>query len=175
MECTGIIKSLSKDYDTDNFLLTLLIDKNSFNAAEYEKLKLHQKLKIIISKFSMKRSKDANSYMWVLLQKMAVVLKTDKWTLYLKMLKEYGEFTYIVVKPGVVKAMQQQWRESEVVGEIEVNGVKAVQMLCYFGSSTYDTKQMAHLIDSIVREAQELGIDTISPTELAQMKERWGV
>ena len=122
-----------------------------------------------------KRSLDANAYLWVLLQKIAEVLRTDKWSVYLQMLKRYGQFTYIVVKPGAVEAVKKQWRECEEIGEIDVNGTKAVQMLCYYGSSTYDTKQMSVLIDGVVSECQELGIETLPPDELKMLKERWGI
>ena len=122
-----------------------------------------------------KRSLDANAYLWVLLQKIAEVLRTDKWSVYLQMLKRYGQFTYIVVKPGAVEAVKKQWRECEEIGEIEVNGTKAVQMLCYYGSSTYDAKEMSVLIDGVVSECQELGIETLPPSELQRIKEQWGV
>ena len=91
------------------------------------------------------------------------------------MLKRYGKFTYIVVKPGAVEAVKKQWRECEEIGEVDVNGTKAVQMLCYYGSSTYDTKAMSVLIDGVVSECEELGIETMSPAELQRIKERWGV
>ena len=134
-----------------------------------------EKLDISIKKHRERRSLDANAYCWVLLQKMAEVLKTDKWTLYLRMLKEYGQFTHIIVKEQAVEAMKRQWRECEVLGPIKVGGMTGIQLQCYFGSSTYDTKQMAEFIDGIVREAQELGIDTRTPDEIAYMKEVWGV
>jgi hypothetical protein len=44
----------------------------------------------------------------------------------------------------------------------------------YYGSSGYDTKQMSILIDGLVADAQELGIDTMTPTELAKLKTLWG-
>lgn len=142
---------------------------------EYEKLKGCQKLRIKAVQYREKRSLDANAYLWVLLQKLAEVMRSDKWSIYLQMLKRYGQFTYIVVKPNAVDGVKKQWRECEEIGEIDVNGTKAVQMLCYYGSSTYDTKEMSVLIDGVVSECQELGIKTISPEELRQMKERWGV
>ena len=37
------------------------------------------------------------------------------------------------------------------------------------GSSTYDTAEMATLIDGAVSEAKELGIETLPPEELARM------
>lgn len=34
---------------------------------------------------------------------------------------------------------------------------------------------MSVLIDGTVADAKELGIDTITPAELQEMKERWGI
>ena len=42
------------------------------------------------------------------------------------------------------------------------------------GSSEYDSAEMAHFIDRIVEEAQELGIETATPDELERMKQEWG-
>ena len=41
------------------------------------------------------------------------------------------------------------------------------------GSHTYDTKTMSRFIDGIVEEAQELGIETLTPAELERMKATW--
>ena len=41
------------------------------------------------------------------------------------------------------------------------------------GSHQYDTKQMATLIDGVVSEAKEMGIETIPPQELERMKQSW--
>lgn len=43
------------------------------------------------------------------------------------------------------------------------------------GSHTYDTDEMAKLIDGTVYEAKELGIETMTPNQISEMKERWGV
>ena len=173
MEFTGQIKSISKDITTNQINITFSSNENIL--PEYEKIKDCEKLRVKAIKYREKRSLDANAYLWVLLQKMAEVLRADKWSLYLQMLRRYGQFTYIVVKPRAVDGVKKQWRESEEVGEIDVNGEKAVQMLCYYGSSTYDTREMSVLIDGVVSECKELDIETISPTELREMKERWGV
>ena len=52
---------------------------------------------------------------------------------------------------------------------------KATFYKIYRGSHTYDTKEMSVLIDGTVADAKELGIETVTPTELAEMKERWGI
>ena len=37
------------------------------------------------------------------------------------------------------------------------------------GSSEYDTKEMSHLIDGLVSECKEMGIETLPPEELERM------
>ncbi len=107
-----------------------------------------------------KRSLNANGLLWKCLGEMAEALHTDKWQVYLKMLKRYGKYTYICVKPHVVEAVKKQWRECEEIGEIEINGQKAVQLLCYFGSSTYNTKEFSVLLDGVISEMKEMGLET---------------
>lgn len=173
MSYIGKIYGITVDVMDRKPIVSLKVSQGT--VAHLQELIPCEKLDISIKKHREKRSLDANAYCWVLLQKMAEVLKTDKWTLYLRMLKEYGQFTHIIVKEQAVEAMKRQWRECEILGPIKVGGMTGIQLQCYFGSSTYDTKQMAEFIDGIVREAQELGIDTRTPDEIAYMKEVWGV
>jgi hypothetical protein len=175
MEFTGVIKGITNDFVSGEMLITFSVNEKATVLPEYDKLKNSKKLRVKAVQYRERRSLDANAYLWVLLQKIAEVLRTDKWSVYLQMLKRYGQFTYIVVKPGAVEAVKKQWRECEEIGEIEVNGTKAVQMLCYYGSSTYDAKEMSVLIDGVVSECQELGIETLPPSELQRIKEQWGV
>lgn len=43
-------------------------------------------------------------------------------------------------------------------------------MLLYYGSSTYDGAQMARLIDNIVQDCKAVGIETMTPDELARLE-----
>ena len=117
------------------------------------------KLSVEIKQFRHKRSLDANAYMWLLLSKMAEVLHTTKDELYLQVLDRYGVYTHVVVKPNVVDKIKQEWRTVRELGEVKVNGQTGIQLQCYFGSSTYDTKEMATLIDGVVSECKELDIE----------------
>lgn len=49
-----------------------------------------------------------------------------------------------------------------------------VRVVLYYGSSTYDTAQMSRLIDLIVQDCREQGIETLPPDKLAGMMEEWG-
>lgn len=126
-----------------------------------------------VKEYHEKRSLNANALLWSCLGEIAVALKTDKQQIYLKMLKRYGKYTYLCVKPNVVEAVKRQWRDCEELGEIDINGKKAVQMLCYFGSSTYTTKEFAALLDGVISEMKEMGLDTPTDRELRRSLENW--
>ena len=115
-----------------------------------------------------KRSLDANALLWACIGEIAAKTGRDKWTEYLALLKEYGKFTYVVVKKNAVEAMQAQWRETEIVGDYEVNGQPAVQMLCYFGSSTYNSKEFSVLLDGTIEAMKDLGLEPPPSGDMAR-------
>lgn len=119
-----------------------------------------------ITEHKEKRSRDANALLWACLGELASALRSDKWTVYLQMLKRYGTYTYICVKPKAVEAVKKQWRECEEIGTINIDGQEAVQMLCYFGSSTYNSKEFSVLLDGVISEMKEMGLDTPADREL---------
>lgn len=131
-------------------------------------------LSVEIKPFRKRRSLDANAFFWTICEKIAVALKSTKDEIYLDLLSRYGVFTHIVVKPVAVERVKKEWRTVRDLGEVTVNGNTGVQLQCFFGSSTYDTKEMSRLIDGAVSEAQELGIETATPAEIALLKEGWG-
>ena len=126
-----------------------------------------------LSEHKQKRSLNANALLWHCLGEIANALNTDKWEVYLQMLKRYGKYTYICVKPNVVDSVKKQWRECEVLGDIEINGQKAIQMLCYFGSSTYDSKEFSILLNGVISEMEEMGLATPESEEIERIMEQW--
>lgn len=173
MECTGKVTNISRDWQTNKLNITFSLNERV--EGEIDKIKDCEKLSIKAVKFKRKRSLDANAYMWVLLTKIAEAIQSSKDDVYLEMLSRYGVFTHIIVKPSVVDKVKAEWRTVRELGEINVNGTSGIQLQCYFGSSTYNTKEMSVLIDGVVREAKELGIETATPEELEQMKREWGI
>lgn len=157
-------------FNADNRKWVLMLEVD--NAKVYDELK-DADIDINIKKHRLKRSLNANALLWECLGRIANELRTDKWEVYLKMLKRYGKFTYICVKPNAVEAVKAQWRECEELGEIMINGEKSVQLICYFGSSTYDSKEFSILLDGVMSEMKEIGISTPSDDELERAIESW--
>ena len=172
MECTGKIQNITKDYMSGQLQITFAINEPSAAQAVND-IKDCEKLSIRAVQFRAKRSLDANALLWLCLGRIADALRADKWDIYLQMLKRYGKYTYICVKPNVVDAVKAQWRECEVIGEVDINGQKAVQMLCYFGSSTYDTKEFSRLLDGVISEMQEMKLETPIPADIRRALEQW--
>lgn len=171
MECTGKLHSVNRDWKTGKIIIGFELNEEPTEAINA--IGLFEKLSIKVAKFREKRSLDANAYMWVLLQKMAESLHQDKWNIYIEMLGRYGVFTHIIVKPNVVEKVKEEWRTVKELGEVCVNGTTGIQLQCYFGSSTYNSKEMSVLIDGVVSEAKEMGIETLPPAELERMKAAW--
>ena len=69
----------------------------------------------------------------------------------------------------------KEWRTFVDLGEINVNGTKGHQLECYFGSSTFDSKEMSVFLDGIISECIECKIDVKTPNEIKELKELWRI
>ncbi len=172
MDFTGELLGIVQDFETGKYRVTFEINEGLPIVNTLQNL-FHTKLSLSAKKHREKRSLDANGLLWHCLGKIAEALHTDKWEVYLLMLKRYGKYTYICVKPNMVEAMKKQWRECEVVGEIDINGKEAVQMLCYFGSSTLDTKEFSVLLDGVIGEMKEMGLETPLSQDMKRALDLW--
>lgn len=169
MQTTGIITDTSIDLNTLKPKISLLLDTNDKDTIN--KLKNENKLNIELKKYRKKRSKNSNNYAWELITEIANVLRTSKEEVYITMLKRYGQIQMISVLEGIdVSKFIKYYEEA---GTSILNGKKFKHYKVYTGSSEMDTRQMSILIDGIVSEAKELGIETMPPAELKALKESW--
>lgn len=125
-----------------------------------------------------KRSLDANAYCWVLLDKLADAIRSTKEEIYLQKVREIGIFRDFILEEAAVKTFRTVWERQGTGWPTEIvdysrSGDRQV-VRAYYGSSQYNTKQMSRLIDSIVQDCKDLGIETLPPEKLAAMKEEWG-
>lgn len=119
-----------------------------------------------------KRSTDANAFCWKLCTEIANVLRTDKDSIYIDMLKKYGQSDIVSVLAAVnVKGYFKYYDE---FGRGSVNGKDFIHYRVYKGSSEYDTREMSILIDGIIDEAKALDIEVISERERTLLLQEWG-
>jgi len=124
------------------------------------------------------RSLDANSYAWVLMNKIGEAMHPPipKEEVYIEMLERYGQREpklLSVVSDAVDMVYRATQNHCCEVGESELNGKTFKHLAILIGSSEYDTKQMSILIDGIIQDAKELGIETMTLKEITLLKSEW--
>lgn len=171
MQFSGKLLNVSRDWSTGQFQVTFSVNESGV-INEVESIK-DCNLDIKAVKHRKKRSLNANAMLWACIGDIAAALHADKWDIYLKMLKRYGKYSYIIAKPEAVEGIKMMWRECQDIGEIDVNGKKGVQLLCYFGSSTLNTKEFSVLLEGVVSEMKEMGLDTPPSQDMRRALEQW--
>lgn len=123
------------------------------------------------------RSLDANAYCWVLCTEIGKAMKMSKDDVYRRAISEGNEYYPLPIKEELVEDFQRRWAThgtgwvAAVVDDSKLDGYKLV--FAYYGSSTYDTKQMADLIDRLIEDARALDIPILTEREISLMKEGW--
>lgn len=167
------------DFDSGKFRITFEVNEVETVKAEYDKLKGYEKLRIKAVKYTHRRSLDANAYFHVLVGKIAEALTVSKAKAKNILICKYGQPQLLPDgAPMIYKtnAPEEYMAELETIHSIPVKYAEdATFYKIYRGSHTYDTVEMSKLIDGTVADAKELGIETMTPTELREMKERWGI
>ena len=124
-----------------------------------------------IKEYKQKRSLNANAYAWVLINKIANVMRLSKEEVYLNMLKHYGQSQIVSIVSEV--NITGYFKYYEVIGTSILNNKEFNHIRVFKGSSEYDTKEMSIFIDGIVQEAKQLDIETLTPNQLAELKSLW--
>lgn len=174
MQGTAVINYIGMDHKLNKAKLTILFeDKDILRQAE--KLK-YKKVDVKIKKYTKKRSLDANAYCWVLCDKIAkVVGNITKETVYRDVISNIGAFEPMIAEEKKFDKIKRIW-ECQGIGFLVkeiLRKDKCVKFFAYYGSSTYDTKEMSLLIDWLVQMAKELEIDTKPEKEIKQLLENW--
>ena len=130
-----------------------------------------------LSKAKKRRSLDANAYFFVLVDKIAHVTGIPKTEIYRQAVREIGGNGDLVsVREDAADAFCSAWERNGLGWQTErfpsaVPGT--VNVMCYYGSSTYDSATMSRLIDYVVQDAKSLDIETLPPEKLDAMMEAW--
>lgn len=118
-----------------------------------------------------KRSLNANNYSWKLITEIGNILRKSKEEIYLQMLKDYGQSEIVSILSNI--SPNGYFKYYEKIGTGIVNNKEFTHYKIFKGSSEFDTKEMTIFIDGIVQEAEQLGINTITPNELESLKGEW--
>ena len=172
MKVSGNIKDFALDFKTGKAVLSLSINEKKSAMNLYDELNTVDKLSIDIDKYREKRSLNANNYAWKLITEIGNATLRGKEEVYLEMLKEYGQSEMFSVLAHI--NVNGYFKYYEEAGESSLKGKLFKHYKVYKGSSEFDTREMSIFIDGIVYEAEDLGIQTMTPNEIARIKAAWG-
>lgn len=145
---------------TKREVLRWLIDAPDRNAKGEEK-------QYEVKEWHEKRHLTQNAYYHVLKGQLAQVLHTSTDELHEILLRRYGVVigTTITTKADVpVTMLPGHWMPWKGNGEWQ-------SYIRIKGSSDMDTKEFSALLDGLISECHEVGISTMTPTELAKLKD----
>ena len=183
-ELSGCIESCTSEFLKGGAMLILSINEKDESFEMYDALCKEEKLSIIIGKYKEKRSRDANAYFWVLCGKLAAKTQQSKTDIYRELIRDIGDnYEILPIRNDAVNKFVSCWgRDSngrkklgwicDILGDSKIKGYTNV--CAYYGSSTYNSKQMSDLIDGVIFECKKQGIQTMTPDQIAELKASWG-
>jgi hypothetical protein len=151
------MRTLSEFIQGDTKILTVQIGKN-------EEIEVKRK----------KRSKNANSYFWELLQKLCEEMNIDVIQEYKKRVKELGIFKQWEISIENVPTFEKLWQDRGIAWfteKVEEIGNKAI-INAYYGSSSYNSRQFSKLLDNLVQDCKLVGIQTLDELEIEELIRR---
>ena len=149
------MRILSEFVQDDYKILTIQIGKN-------EEIQVKKK----------KRSKDQNAYFWELLQQLCEEMNLNVIDEYRKRVKELGICRQWRIANENVPTFIKMWEDRGIawfVEQIEVDGEETL-LNAYYGSSSYSTSQMKRLLDNLIQDCKEVGIQTLDELEIEALR-----
>lgn len=147
-------------------------------SAEYLDELKDKELKVQVSVWRQDRSLNANNYCWKLLDEIAQRTHSTKEEVYQEIISKVGVFEILPIRNEAVDNFVEKWKSRGLGWVCNIMRDSKIpnytNVIAYYGSSVYNTKEMSRLIDEVVQEAQSLGVQTKTPQELAELKNIWG-
>lgn len=133
-----------------------------------------------VKEYRKKRSLDANAMAWKLLGELSAVMRIPPEDIYREYIRDVGDnYEIVPVKKDHIKDWNRIWCEGHYgrstvdMGECRtIPGYHYIKS--YIGSSDYDTSQMSRLLDLIITDCKQVGIDVMSEREKSLLLEEWG-
>ena len=157
--------------------ITLEVDSDFRNL--WDKLNQEPLLDIENKKHRNKRSRSANAYFHVLVNKIAAETGESDDLVKERLVVAYGTVARdkdgctVGFKLPVSVDVHDLYKYTRCFDVREEDGKWFNCYLVYKDTSKMDTKEFSHLIDGAIDEAKALGIETDTPEQLARYKEEW--
>lgn len=146
----------------------LVLELDGDFRSTYDRLK-DCDVEVTIEKYSESRTLKANAYLWLLVTKIANALRESKEDIYLDMLKSYGQGGVASVQEKDEDRFIRSYKYHEYLGESVNKGRLFKHYQFWVGSSEYSRAEFAILLDGVILEAKNLGIEVRPQEEIDSM------
>lgn len=172
MEFVGRLQQVSRDWKSGKYMLSLLVDEGSMTGID--DFTTDTKLSIVLKRFKKPRSLDSNALMWKCLSELAMHEGRDKWDLYIEKLKKHGKCYPVRILTSGLEDLKAQWRECEVIDTYtDEAGVMWSVVLCYPGSHLYNTAEFSKLLEDIIFDMEQDGLQPPTSEAMRRSLEIW--
>lgn len=180
LELKGRLKGAVRDFEGEGVQITFDNIKG-LNPAALDAIR-EKDLRLTVKEWREKRTLDANGYYWVLLGRLAEVLKLSRPRAHNLLLRWYGvdevidgQIAYIVLPntpEAEKKALESETYHLRPLSETRTgkDGRSFRTWVMLKGSRDMDTKEFSRLLDGLVAECQNAGIETDTPEQIERMK-----
>ena len=141
---------------------------------------MKQKLYVLTVKvFRKKRSLDANAKLWALINELSVLLHLPPEEIYQGYIPDVGgNYRIIPVKPEDIPEWEKDWCRGHIGRMVDDMGPCMSKDLAgyhnlklYRGSSEYDSATFSRLLELVLQDCRQLGIETLSEREKSLLLE----
>lgn len=176
-------KKPSYGFDLDgNGLITFAVSRNDLITLLKDLEEKKDKLTIEVKEYRKGRSLNANGYFWKLCgdlsKKLSNQVATSSVEIYRNYITQLNVYRDVEICDSAVDTLIHSWGLNGlgwIAEKIDTGGHEGFSIVrLYYGSSTFNTRQMSRLIDMVVTDCKEQGIEVMTPNELSLLKERWG-
>lgn len=176
MQAKVRVDKIYYDYDTRHHFATLEITEG--DVEEIEALR-GKDLGLKLDVYRPPRSLDQNAMLWHCIGLIVDAFRNDdpfwngdKWSIYYELLRKYGKYTTIAVREDALADFKKVWRDCEEVGRTFDGNGTWVDLICYIGSSTYNSKEFSILLDGCLDDMRHAGIPTPLSSEIRRVIEQ---
>lgn len=187
MESKGRIISFRPDTIKNETTIEVVINTTDEVMLQDIERMMKSDVKTVIKTWREGRSRNANSYFYVLVEKLADVLRVSKPYMHNLMLRKYGQIQRIDDRPVWVILPETD----EVIKKVDEDETLHVRptadvkegkdgrtyrtYLLLKGSHELDTREFSILLDGVISECHEQNIPTATPDEIIRMKAMLGM
>ena len=151
--------------------VTFKVDK--YYLKDFENLG-DKELIVSVKEYHKKRSMSQNAYLWVLIGELGKKLNGSKDEIYKMYIKDFGVYHIVPIKNEAVESFKNKWSKNGIGWFVEEIGKSKIDqytnLIVYFGSSSYDSKEMAVVINSVVNDCKDQGIPTLTSDDFLKLE-----